>query len=212
MGIRTMKLDLFTIKALQSKGYELEQLLALTDEEVEELPISVTLIEGVKALRARGGQSADALAEQIADLMMRDDVPVVAEVAEEYKDVVAFEAEPEEVVEAKSVSIDELDGVIARKVSPEEAQEILQAKAEEAAAVETEFAQEDVIRVESKGEDINIIKEALQGKEAKSFQPYIKHLKTAVPEAILNSVDSTLVSDMIEARIAEVKEQQEKTK
>ena len=185
MGIRTMKLDLFTIKALQSKGYELEQLLALTDEEVEALPISVTLIEGVKALRTRGGQTADVIAEQIADLMMREEAEVPKVLVEEYKEVPEFEAQPEEITKAQD---------------------------EEAAAVETEFATEDVVRVESKGEDITIIKEALQGKEAKSFQPYIKHLKTAVPEAILNAVDSTLVSDMIEARIAEVKAQQEKTK
>lgn len=188
MGIRTMKLDLFTIKALQSKGYELEQLLALTDEEVEALPISVTLIEGVKALRTRGGQTADVIAEQIADLMMREEAEVPKVLVEEYKEVPEFEAQPEEITE------------------------ITKAQDEEAAAVETEFATEDVVRVESKGEDITIIKEALQGKEAKSFQPYIKHLKTAVPEAILNAVDSTLVSDMIEARIAEVKAQQEKTK
>lgn len=185
MGIRTMKLDLFTIKALQSKGYELEQLLALTDEEVEALPISVTLIEGVKALRTRGGQTADVIAEQIADLMMREEAEVPKVLVDEYKEVPEFEAQPEEITKEQD---------------------------EEAAVVETEFATEDVVRVESKGEDITIIKEALQGKEAKSFQPYIKHLKTAVPEAILNAVDSTLVSDMIEARIAEVKAQQEKTK
>ena len=180
-----MKLDLFTIKALQSKGYELEQLLALTDEEVEALPISVTLIEGVKALRTRGGQTADVIAEQIADLMMREETEVPKVLVEEYKEVPEFEAQPEEITKEQT---------------------------EEVAAAETEFATEDVVRVESKGEDITIIKEALQGKEAKSFQPYIKHLKTAVPEAILNAVDSTLVSDMIEARIAEVKAQQEKTK
>lgn len=210
MGIRTMKLDLFTIKALQSKGYELEQLLALTDEEVEALPISVTLIDGVKALRTRGGQTADVIAEQIADLMMREEAEVPKVLVEEYKEVPEFEAQPEEVLTSAPTS--ELDGVIARKATPEEIAQITKAQAEEAAAEETEFVTEDVIRVESKGEDITIIKEALQGKEAKSFQPYIKHLKTAVPEAILNAVDSTLVSDMIEARIAEVKAQQEKTK
>lgn len=204
-----MKLDLFTIKALQSKGYELEQLLALTDEEVDALPISAKLIEGVKTLRARGGQTAEVIAEQIADLMMREETEVPEEVVEEYKEVPEFEAKPEEV--QKAIPVSELDGVMARKLTPEEADEIRKAKAEEA-AVETEFATEDVIRVESKAEDIEIIKEALQGKEAKSFQPYIKHLKTAVPEAILDAVDSTLVSDMIEARIAEVKAQQEKTK
>lgn len=188
MGIRTMKLDLFTIKALQSKGYELEQLLALTDAEVDALPISTTLIEGVKALRARGGQTADVIAEQIADLMMRDDVPVIEEIAVDYKDLASFEVQPEEVVEVVEEEF---------AVADED---------------DDEFATEDVIRVESKAEDIDVIKEALQGKEAKSFQPFIKHLKTAVPEAILDAVDSTVVSDLIEARIAEVKAQQEKTK
>lgn len=189
MGIRTMKLDLFTIKALQSKGYELEQLLALTDAEVDALPISTTLIDGVKALRARGGQTADVIAEQIADLMMRDDVPVIEEIAVDYKDLASFEVQPEEVVEV----VEEEEFAVADED-------------------DEEFATEDVIRVESKAEDIDVIKEALQGKEAKSFQPFIKHLKTAVPEAILDAVDSTVVSDLIEARIAEVKAQQEKTK
>lgn len=129
----------------------------------------------------------DVIAEQIADLMMREEVEVPAVLVEEYKEVPVFEANPEEVTE-------------------------LQNAKSEADEDEEEFEIEDVIRVESKGEDITIIKEALQGKEAKSFQPYIKHLKAEVPEAILNAVDSTLVSDMIEARIAEVKAQQEKTK
>lgn len=195
MGIRTMKLDLFTIKALQSKGYEVEQLLALTDEEVEALPISTKLIEGVKTLRLRGGQSADAIAEQIADLMMREEADAPAEVIEEYKEVPVFV----EVVEEHEIQVEGDEFESGESADGEGDEEVLPAT-------------EDVIRVESKAEDIEIIKEALKGKDAKSFQPYIKHLKTAVPEAILEAVDSTLVSDMIEARIAEVKAQQEKTK
>lgn len=209
MGIRTMKLDLFTIKALQSKGYEIEQLLALSDEEVEALPISTKLIEGVKAIRVRGGQTADVIAEQIADLMMREEpTGEVADALEEYKEVPEFEAQPEEI--QQSIPVSELDGVYARKITPEEAEELLKAKQEQ--EVETEVGTEDIIRTESKAEDIEIIKEALKGKEAKSFQPFIKHLKTAVPEAILDAVDSTVVSDLIEARIAELKAEQEKTK
>lgn len=186
MGIRTMKKDLFTIKALESKGFDMDQLLALTDEEVEALPISTKLIEGVIEIRSRGGKTADAIAEEIADLMMREETTEEhPEVLEEYQNV------PEEVLE------------VSEEIEVQDVQEEIEVQ---------EVQEEEVIRVESNADDVAIIKEALKGKDAKSFQPFIKHLKTEVPEAILNSVDSTLVSELIEARIAEVKAEQEKTK
>ena len=58
----------------------------------------------------------------------------------------------------------------------------------------------------SSKEDLDIIKEALQTKELKSVSSYVKHLKSIVPEQILSSVDSSVVSQLINERITEVKE------
>lgn len=199
-----MKQDLFTIKALQSKGYDMNEILSMTDEEIDALPISTKLIEGAKLYKLRGGKSAESIAEDIADMMMREESePVKEEIIEDYK----------------AVPLSDLEGVMAVPLNSEEGQRIL-ASREEVLAGESSEANEEVqevqeveiIRTESNHDDIQIIKESLQRKEAKSFQPFIKHLKAEVPEAILDSVDSTLVAELIEARIAEVKAAQEKTK
>lgn len=202
MGFRTMKQDLFTIKALQSKGYDMNEILAMTDEELEALPISTKLIEGAKLYKLRGGKTAESIAEDIADLMMREEsAPIKEEVIEDYK----------------AVPLSELEGVIAVPLDSDEGQRILASReeilsGESSETIEEEVQEVEIIRSESNHDDIQIIKESLQRKEAKSFQPFIKHLKAEVPEAILDSVDSTLVAELIETRIAEVKAAQEKTK
>lgn len=202
MGFRTMKQDLFTIKALQSKGYDMNEILAMTDEELEALPISTKLIEGAKLYKLRGGKTAESIAEDIADLMMREEsAPIKEEVIEDYK----------------AVPLSELEGVMAVPLDSDEGQRILASReeilsGESSETIEEEVQEVEIIRSESNHDDIQIIKESLQRKEAKSFQPFIKHLKAEVPEAILDSVDSTLVAELIETRIAEVKAAQEKTK
>lgn len=180
MGFRTMKQDLFTIKALEAKGYKIEDIITMSDEELDALPISTKLIEGAKLYKLRGGKTAESIAEDIADMMMRDDSASPA---------------PETIEEYKAVP---------------EVQELVEVKQDDEVEITEEAAEVAIIRTESKQDDIKIIKESLQRKEAKSFQPFIKHLKSEVPEAILDSVDSTVISDLIEARIAEVKAVQEK--
>lgn len=74
---------------------------------------------------------------------------------------------------------------------------------------------EDVIVVEHKlpeKEDLDIIKESLQQKEMKTVSKYVKHLKDTVPSAILTSVDSIIINELIEERISEVKASNENTK
>lgn len=192
MGFRTMKQDLFTIKALQSKGYDIDTILAMSDEEIDKLPISTKLIEGAKLYKLRGGKTPTEIAEDIADMMMRDDTPVQVkeEIIEEYTTVEPIEEVPQVLEVQDEVQVQDVPD-----------------------AQETEEVQEvDVIRTESSQEDIKIIKESLQRKEAKSVQPFIKHLKSEVPEAILDSVDSTVIANLIEERIAEIKALAEKNK
>ncbi|YP_010843061.1 hypothetical protein ACQ27_gp177 [Klebsiella phage K64-1] len=61
-------------------------------------------------------------------------------------------------------------------------------------------------------EDLDIIKDALQQKELRTIAKYVKHLKDTVPSAIMSAVDSVTINDLINARIAEVKSAEEKTK
>lgn len=87
MGTRAMKLDLFTIKAVESKGYNIQELIQQTDEELDTLPLSMKLIEAIKIYKQRGGKTAEEIAEEIADIMLKEDSLQhnVAEVASEYK-------------------------------------------------------------------------------------------------------------------------------
>ena len=196
MGTRTMKQDIFTIKAIESKGYVLEELITRSDEEIEKLPLSAKLITFIQELKTRGGKTADQLAEQIADLMMREEKEPAPAVVEAYADV------SEEVEELPTITMlvdDETEIVVQGGEVTIEAETIV---------VETKEV--PVERTEAAPDDIAVIREALAAKEAKSFQPFIKHLKAAVPASILDAVDSTVVSDLIDARIAEVKAAAEK--
>jgi vacuolar-type H+-ATPase subunit I/STV1 len=178
---KQMKQDLYTIRALESKGYTLDEVIKLSDEEIDKLQLSNKLLLNIKDYKSRGAKPVEVIKEQIAEDISVDEVSrnVAPEVIEAY-------------VENTEEQL---------KVS-EEVQEI----AEELAPVVEE---EDVVvieRVEASKEDLDIIKEALQTKELKSVANYVKHLKSLVPESILSSVDSSVVSQLINERIAEVKE------
>ncbi|ELW0836302.1 hypothetical protein QMU05_000148 [Escherichia coli] len=178
---KQMKQDLYTIRALESKGYILDEVIKLSDEEIDKLQLSNKLLVNIKDYKSRGAKPVEVIKEKIAE-----DISV---------DEVSRNVAPE-VIEAYVVDTEEQI-----KVSEE-----VQVIAEELAPVVEE---EDVVvieRVEASKEDLDIIKEALKTKELKSVANYVKHLKSLVPESILSSVDSSVVSQLINERIAEVKE------
>ena len=178
---KQMKQDLYTIRALESKGYILDEVIKLSDEEIDKLQLSNKLLVNIKDYKSRGAKPVEVIKEKIAE-----DISV---------DEVSRNVAPE-VIEAYVVDTEEQI-----KVSEE-----VQVIAEELAPVVEE---EDVVvieRVEASKEDLDIIKEALKTKELKSVANYVKHLKSLVPELILSSVDSSVVSQLINERIAEVKE------
>ena len=178
---KQMKQDLYTIRALESKGYSLDEVIKLSDEEIDKLQLSNKLLVNIKDYKSRGAKPVEVIKEKIAE-----DISV---------DEVSRNVAPE-VIEAYVVDTEEQI-----KVSEE-----VQVIAEELAPVVEE---EDVVvieRVEASKEDLDIIKEALKTKELKSVANYVKHLKSLVPESILSSVDSSVVSQLINERIAEVKE------
>lgn len=183
---RAMKEDIFTIKALEAKGYTMDELIQLSDGELDELPISTRLIEGIKIIKARGGKTANEIAEEIADLMTVDVTSSEEVDAEEIAEV--YETDTEE-----HISIQE------------------EIKSE---VVEEEIKEDEVeiVRVVSNEDDVKTIVEVLATKSYKSFQPFIKLLQAEVPKVILDSVDSTLISELIEQRIADVKAEDKKTK
>lgn len=183
---RAMKEDIFTIKALEAKGYEMAELIKLTDAELDELPISTRLIDGIKTVKARGGKTSEQIAEQIADLMMVD------------------------VTSSDEVNVEEISAVY--ETDTEEhiivQEEILQ----EVVVDDVTDDEVAIIRIESSEEDVQIIVEVLNTKSYKSFQPYIKLLQAEVPKSILDAVDSTLISELIEKRISAVKDSGKKNK
>ncbi|EON7861178.1 hypothetical protein HI145_RS00825 [Escherichia coli] len=178
---KQMKQDLYTIRALESKGYVLDEVIKLSDEEIDKLQLSNKLLVNIKDYKSRGAKPVEVIKEKIAEDISVDEVSrnVAPEVIESY--VVDTE---------EQIKVSEEVQVIAEELAP---------------VVE----EEDVVvieRVEASKEDLDIIKEALKTKELKSVANYVKHLKSLVPESILSSVDSSVVSQLINERIAEVKE------
>lgn len=178
---KQMKQDLYTIRALESKGYALDEVIKLSDEEIDGLQLSNKLLVNIKDYKSRGAKPVEVIKEKIAEDISVDEVSrnVAPEIIEAY--VVDTE---------EQIKVSEEVEVIAEELAP---------------VVE----EEDVVvieRVEASKEDLDIIKEALKTKELKSVANYVKHLKSLVPESILSSVDSSVVSQLINERIAEVKE------
>lgn len=178
---KQMKQDLYTIRALESKGYSLDEVIKLSDEEIDKLQLSNKLLVNIKDYKSRGAKPVEVIKEKIAEDISVDEVSrnVAPEVIESY--VVDTE---------EQIKVSEEVQVIAEELAP---------------VVE----EEDVVvieRVEASKEDLDIIKEALKTKELKSVANYVKHLKSLVPESILSSVDSSVVSQLINERITEVKE------
>ncbi|USL83723.1 hypothetical protein A4_56 [Escherichia phage A4] len=179
---KQMKQDLYIIKALRSKGYEIDEVMAMSIEEIEALPLPQRIIENAKDYKARGAKPVEVIKEKIFEDISVDEASrnVKPEVIEEYV----------ENSEDQEKALEEVKQIV------EEQQE----------SVESE---EDVVvieRIEASKEDLDIIKTSLQSKELKTVAAYIKHLKAEVPEAILAAVDSSVVSRLVNERIAEVKE------
>jgi hypothetical protein len=181
-----MKEDIFTIKALESKGYQINELIELSDEQLDALPISQRLIEGIKTVKARGGKTADEIAEELADLMTHD------------------------VTSTEEVNAPELAEVY--ETNTEEHNVIQEEIKQEVIVEELKDDEVIIVRKESNQDDVTTVVEVLATKEYKSFQPYIKLLQTEVPKPILDAVDSTLLTELIEKRIAEVKAEAKKNK
>ena len=183
MGTRAMKQDLFAIKAVQSKGYDIQELIKLDDSELDKLPLPVKIIQAVKDYKARGGQTSTEIANKIAEIMVQESAVLqnstVDETVEQYKTN----------TEEQQAIIEEIQSTV---VIPDD--------------------EVQIIRTESAQEDIDIIVNALKEKDFKSFAPFLKHLKSAVPAAILAAVNGTKVNELIESRISEVKAQNESTK
>ncbi|QXO11445.1 hypothetical protein pEaSNUABM19_00299 [Erwinia phage pEa_SNUABM_19] len=184
MGTRAMKQDLFAIKAVKAKGYDIQELILRSDEELDELQLPVKLIQAVKEYKQRGGKSAQEIAEEIAEIMVQESPEV-----------------------DQSTSVD--DAVTAYKTNTDEQQAIIEEIQSTVVIPEDEV---EVVRIESAQEDVDVINTALKEKEFKSFAPYLKHLKSAVPAQILSSVDGTKVNELIEKRISEIKAKDESTK
>lgn len=173
MGTRAMKKEIFMLKALKTKGYDVATLIELTEEQINELPLPAVMIDSVLAMKKRGGKTPEEIAEEIAAIMMQTDDSDVT-LAPEY-----FQQTPEQ-----EIAIQEMH---------EESK--------------TELAEDEVQIVHeiASPEDIEVIRTALQQKEFRSVASYGKHLRSAVPASIFDSVPSLTITELIEARIKEVK-------
>ncbi|WNA16025.1 hypothetical protein XaC1_382 [Xanthomonas phage XaC1] len=195
MGTRAMKFDSFVLKALEKKGYTLPELVKLSDDEIEELNLSDTIIQAVKSYKARGGRTQEEVAKEIAAIMEEDDV---TNLSTEEKD--KLKVELNDTKRTMTIDVGELSTEEAVQFI-EDIKEVVNNKTQSAPDTE------EVVRTVAKKEDIDTVKDVLQKKELRSFATYIKFLKSEVPAVILESIESTTLNDLISARIEEVKAQ-----
>lgn len=218
MGIRAMKFDLFVLKALEKKGYTIEQLTSLDDNELDSLNLPDKIISQIKEYKMRGGKTPTQVAEELAKLMEQDSESTMSavEVTEIYKDNnrssfyvdvpdIETKNDAEEYIERVKEHI-EKTSVTIKEDNSSVTLETDGSVVISSDSIDFKISDEvPVIRTIAKAEDIEIIKETLKKKELRSFASYTKLLKTEVPAAILDSVESTTINSLIDERIAEVK-------
>lgn len=174
MNTQELKFNIFLTAALTKKGFKLAELVKLSDEELDKLPLSTTLIQGIKETRDNNFIVDPILLETELTVQVQNNDehrPVDPELINEYKDVPIVEVQEEIITEQQS-----------------NLQEVI-----------------EVERVITSTSIINKIKDALEQKEYKLVHLYVKHIKTALTEDELKTVDASMLSDMINARILEIK-------
>ena len=186
MDLKQMKLDIFTIKALEAKGYIVDEVIKLSEKEIDNLPISTKLCEAIKAYVKNGAKSETVLSETF------NQARLVETISDESAAILSSKY-TENTVEQNTV-LEQIEDEVKEK------------KSESQSAIEdAEKKVLDVIRTSVSSNDIQMIKDSLAKKELKTFQTYIKHLKSEIPSDILDGIDSTVIAELIENRIAEVK-------
>ncbi len=204
MGIRAMKFDLFVLKAIEKKGYTVETLMELSDEELDNLNLPDKIITQIKEYKLRGGKTPQQVAEELAAIMEADS---------------ETNMQPEEVIDSYrtfTVDVPDIQTSEDAEAFIERVKEELGDKVLEKEEIESESTEEakpdevEIIRTIAKDEDIKIIKDVLAKKELRSFASYTKLLKSEVPEAILSAVESTTITSLIDSRIAEIKDKSTK--
>lgn len=186
MDMKQMKLDIFTIKALEAKGYVVEEVIKLSEKEIDNLPIATKLCEAIKAYVKNGAKSESQLTDTFNSERLKESIP------EQHAAVLS----------SKYIENTVEQNTVLEKIEDEVKEKMSEASAE---LEDTEHKVLDVIRTSVSTDDIKMIKDSLAKKELKTFQTYIKHLKSEIPADILNGIDSTVIAELIENRIAEVK-------
>lgn len=181
MNTKELKFNIFLNAALTKKGYKLEELIQLSDQELDALPISTALITGIKETRDNNFITDPVtLEKELKDQLTNNNehAPASPDILNEYKDVPhVTELKSDEVESEKPNELE-----VGDTVKPVE-----------------------VVRVVASTSVLNKVKEALLEKDAKAVSAYTKHLKTVLTEEELSTLDPAVISDMINARIAEVK-------
>lgn len=184
MDNKMLKNNLYLMKALESKGLSLEEAVQMNSEQIENLPISTKLKEFIFAAQETSSEikTESEIKQEVKELQKTVDVTGDAESVAK-----EYEYIPDDIKE---------------EIRKEEEQAKLELS-DDLELVEKVIANPDVVKM---------ISEALLSKETKSVASYAKIIKTQIPEELLKEVDSTVVSSMINNRIAEIKEAENKNK
>lgn len=175
MDNKKLKQDLYLQKALIAKGYKVDDVMLMSEQQVDELEISSKLKDFIKDIQLRVipvPQSEDEIKNKVKELQKEPELEISKSTASAYIE------------------------------SDNSFQEEIKAEIVQAAEVED---MEVVERVTSSPEVVGMIKEALESKALKTVPAYLKHIKQNIPEELLKEVDSTVISSMIQAHLEELK-------
>lgn len=185
MSTKIMKMELYLLKVLESKNIDIDDVVKMSSDEIDNLPLSAKVITEIKNYIARGAKSEEEITKEIEkEKEQPSDERFVPPV-----DIITTYKIPEEPDVAETNSTDIIETDIPQENTPvvEEKEELV------------------VLRKFTSPEAIEELERVLNLKEYKSIAAYTKHIKTEMSEDAISEVDSETMMNMINKRIAEVK-------
>lgn len=202
MDANKLKKYAFTIKALESKNMVVDEILARTEEEIQSLPLSNTLINTVLEMKA-DAVPADfkVLKDEFIDLQRAADVEPVPDELSKYQVELP-------VVTEETLQEPVLDSAIIIHHDEEEPDEVAIVEPEAVVVAEVDVtATETIERTIANPEDVQAVREVLAKSEQRTVAALLKVVRKELPQAILESVPADVITNLCAERVKEVKEQ-----
>lgn len=187
-SVKETSKELFFITCIKNKGFDIEKLIKLSDEELDKVSLPFTIIEFIKHKK-----------NSSVNVLKPDTLKEIIGEEQLHQESTLNEDEINVISQAYST---ESEGVI------NEREEIIKKITEEQTKVVVHKSQEVI---DYNHPDIKAVQEALSKRNVRSYSRLLELLKKDVPMDLLKDVGHETLSTLINQRIADIKKNKDKS-